>query len=251
MDNILEQAKTAPFSVEELLLNRGVVVEEVAISELDLNDHTFATHDDNDDIGALEESLRQDGQLDPIVARRHEGRWQVVDGFRRVRAAMHLGWHKIKARRFDQLPAEQAALWAVKNITVTLPYPEALEALAQRMEEHAEHAAADVVRRHAQAVEVVEDDQAATVEHEQIEAQANDEVTIDALAEQTLEAFSAQSENVQLLQENWADVPAEAREAMLAHLRYYADLLQFLDAPADAAVGEEAPAEEPEPEPTA
>ena len=67
------------------------------------------------------------------------------------------------------------------------------------------------------------------------------------LAEQALGAFSAQSENVQLLQENWADVPDETRQALLEHLRYYADVLRFLE----PAVEEEPAADEPEPEPTA
>ena len=55
------------------------------------------------------------------------------------------------------------------------------------------------------------------------------------------------------MQENWADVSAEQREDVLAQLRYYRDVLGYLEAAgvdaADAAPAEEQAAAEPEPEP--
>src|ERR1039458_6016765 len=88
-------------SIDQLLLNSGVLIEEVFLASLDTSDRTFALG--NDDVDLLEESMARDGQLDPVIARRKGERWQVIDGFRRLAAAQHLGWERVKVRLFDQL----------------------------------------------------------------------------------------------------------------------------------------------------
>jgi hypothetical protein len=251
------------FSVDELIMNRGALVEEIRIDEIDLEDDTFCVHPDAPAADVmLERSLQNEGQLDPIVVRKRHGRWQLVDGFRRVRAARRLGRDRLTARKFDTLTDAEAAMWVLKNITIDLPMPEALAALSERLFESGQGEASALVQRYAEAIQIVDDGEgaqetaaAAAPEEAATESSESDEeqeVTLDDLTADTVSALSGAAESLQLVQENWADVAAEQREDVLAQLRYYRDLLQFLEggaeeaveaAPADETVAEEAPAD--------
>ncbi|MCC6805987.1 MAG: ParB-like nuclease domain-containing protein [Deltaproteobacteria bacterium] len=240
--NVLNKLKDGPhFSVDELIVNRGVVIEELRIDEIDLQDDLFAVHPDGDD-AMLDRSLSEEGQLDPIVVRRRDGRWQLVDGFRRVRAARRLGIEKLIARKFDLLADKDAAMWVLKNITVELPMPDALSGFANRLSEAGQEDAAELVRRYAEAIQVVEEEAPAEAPVEAA-AEEEQEVTVEDLAAQTVSELSAAAENLQLVQENWADVAPEQREEVLAQLRYYGELLAFLEAPPAEEASEEAPVE--------
>jgi ParB family transcriptional regulator, chromosome partitioning protein len=48
-------------------------------------------------IATMEQSLRREGQLQPVVVRSYEGRHQLVDGFKRYYASQKLGWSSLKA----------------------------------------------------------------------------------------------------------------------------------------------------------
>lgn len=50
-----------------------------------------------DRIAAMEQSLRQEGQLQPVIVRRYEAQHQLVDGFKRYYASQKLGWPSLKA----------------------------------------------------------------------------------------------------------------------------------------------------------
>lgn len=152
--------------IDELVVNHGVLIEDVPFSDLDLADRTFELPDEASR-EVLEDSLQNDGQLEPIIVRRLSGsqRWQVVDGFRRVDAARKLGWKSIKARCFDVLSNEQAALFAVRNVTVNLPQPETLDALARRLLDIGAGSAASIVQSYLERLfqrgDVLVDDQQA------------------------------------------------------------------------------------------
>jgi ParB-like nuclease domain len=233
------------FSIDELLVNRGIVVEEMELSDIDASDRTFAVHDPAPDIEGLIESIHRDGQVEPVIVRRVGSRWQLIDGFRRVAAAQHLNLTRIKARRFDALSVTDAALFVVKNIHADLPHPDALRTLAVRLEDRAEIDAAALLRRYADSLSVVEDapteeasdeqgEEAHSVEaavEESRDAPSSDEhsndeveVTPDELADQVNEGFARLSDDLQLVQENWADLDPERKEATLTQLRYYAEL---------------------------
>lgn len=234
----------AHFSVDELIVNRGALVEEIRLDEIDLEDATFSVHPEGDDT-LLERSLQDEGQIDAIVVRKRSGRWQLVDGFRRVRAAQRLGKDRLLARKFDVMSDAEAAMFVLKNITVELPMPDALQALAERLFESGQGDASALVQRYSEAIAVVEEDAPAEV----VEEPAEEEVTLEDLAAQTVTELSTAAENLQLVQENWADVAPEQREEVLAQLRYYRDLLGFLEQPAEeeeeaASVEEEAPPQE-------
>jgi ParB family chromosome partitioning protein len=58
------------------------------------------------DISALMESLKNHGQLTPIIINR---KYELIAGFRRVQAAKRLGWKSIEAVMIDR-PSEQQKL---------------------------------------------------------------------------------------------------------------------------------------------
>lgn len=63
------------------------------------------------ELASLAESLKEHDMLQPVLVRRHEGRWQLISGERRLRAAILAGWKKIPARvrnADDRLVAELA-----------------------------------------------------------------------------------------------------------------------------------------------
>jgi len=217
----------AGYSIDDLLVNRGVMVEELDLREIALADRLFAVHAEDGDVTALAASIEEDGQLDPIIVRKNEGRLQLVDGFRRVQAARQIGLTHLKARRFDMLSTKEAALWVVRNITADLPYPEALQALAARLDDRE---AAGLVLRYAQSISVVEEE--APVK-EVPDADAEVEVTVDELAAEVAQGFASVSENLQLVQEHWADLDESNRAAVLEQLKYFTDLHAFLSAPAE------------------
>lgn len=55
---------------------------------------------------AMERSLSKLGQLAPVLANCREGRLEVIDGFKRLRAARALGWTKLRAEQVDVHSAE-------------------------------------------------------------------------------------------------------------------------------------------------
>lgn len=243
--NVLNKLKEgAHFSVDELIVNRGALIEEMRLDEIDLGDETFSVHPPGDD-PMLDRSLQDEGQLDAIVVRKNRGRWQLVDGFRRVRAAQRLGKDRLLARKFDVLSDAEAAMWVLKNITVEIPMPDALSGLADRLNEAGQGDAAALVQRYAEAITVVEEEAPAVEAQAEAEAPAEEEqeVTVEDLAAQTVAELSSAAENLQLVQENWADVQPEQREEVLAQLRYYRDLLGYLE-PGDQPAEEAPPVEE-------
>lgn len=50
------------------------------------------------DLGRMRQSLERSGQLNPIVVRPIEERFQILDGFKRYSVALDLGWESLEAR---------------------------------------------------------------------------------------------------------------------------------------------------------
>lgn len=68
------------------------------------------------DLSGLKASIREKGIIEPIVVRRHEGRYLVISGERRYRAALELGLEKLPCiiRASDDLDSLEIAL--VENL---------------------------------------------------------------------------------------------------------------------------------------
>src|SRR4029453_4643536 len=68
------------------------------------------------EIASLAESLKEHDMLQPVLVRRVEGRYQLISGERRLRAARHAGWATIPARVRDADDRLVAELAIVENL---------------------------------------------------------------------------------------------------------------------------------------
>lgn len=85
----------------------------VELNVYDVDDNPFQPRREfnKTEIESLAESLKTHEQLQPILVRRVGGRYQLISGERRLRAAIHAGWSKIHAQvreADDRLVAELA-----------------------------------------------------------------------------------------------------------------------------------------------
>ncbi len=63
------------------------------------------------DLGRMRQSLERSGQLNPIVVRPFDEKFQILDGFKRFTIAGDLGWESLEARILDiSLPEGKAAM---------------------------------------------------------------------------------------------------------------------------------------------
>ncbi len=103
-------------------IGKGEVVK-LRLDELDGADTTYCFRA-NVRIGNLKKSLDEDGQQIPIIVRRPQGKskYQIISGFRRSKAALHLGWHEIAAIIRNGLSDEEAFRAAVLENTARKTY---------------------------------------------------------------------------------------------------------------------------------
>ena len=85
----------------------------VELNVYDVDDNPFQPRREfnKTEIESLAESLKTHEQLQPILVRKVGGRFQLISGERRLRAAIHAGWSKIRAQvreADDRLVAELA-----------------------------------------------------------------------------------------------------------------------------------------------
>ena len=80
------------------------------------------------DLDKMQESLHRSGQLNPVIVRKHEALFQVLDGFKRWHSAERLGWECLQAMVLDVPIARGKALMLSYNrVTRSLfDYDEAL-----------------------------------------------------------------------------------------------------------------------------
>ena len=97
------------------------------IAELNLEDilpfHTGGGHpfevEEDTDMRALEEDLRENGQLEPIIVRKDvnlQGRYETIAGHRRAYVARKIGLEKIKALIVDYDDEQAIKLMVVSNL---------------------------------------------------------------------------------------------------------------------------------------
>jgi ParB family chromosome partitioning protein len=83
---------------------------------VDRNPYQPRTEFDEADIADLCDSIRAHGFLQPIVVRRAEGRYQLIAGERRLRAAQMAGWERVPVQIRDVADRQMAELAIVENI---------------------------------------------------------------------------------------------------------------------------------------
>jgi len=85
----------------------------ILLEQIDANPFQPRKHFKEESLHELAESIKQHGILEPVLLRKNAGRYQIVSGERRVRAAKLAGLNEIEARVFDLLSDKTMAEWAI------------------------------------------------------------------------------------------------------------------------------------------
>lgn len=88
----------------------------VPIDQIDGNPFQPRQDFDDEAIDELAASLEQHGLLQPLVVRRHNGRYQLVAGERRLRAAVRAGWIDVPVQVREADDRQMAELAIVENL---------------------------------------------------------------------------------------------------------------------------------------
>lgn len=97
----------------------GMEMQDARLLPLDLIDHNPYQARQTFDVEALEEladSVREHGVLEPIIVRPREGRYEIVAGERRYRAAIMSEQEMIPARIMDMDSKQAAVITALENL---------------------------------------------------------------------------------------------------------------------------------------
>jgi ParB family transcriptional regulator, chromosome partitioning protein len=84
----------------------------------DIEHNPFQPRRDFDDaaIAELSESLEEHGMIQPLVVRKTEGRYQLIAGERRLRAAIKAGWQQVPAQVRDADDRQMCEVAIVENL---------------------------------------------------------------------------------------------------------------------------------------
>jgi hypothetical protein len=191
-------------------------LETLPLSQID-DDLVFRLRPEGDVTG-LAQSIAREGQLVPIEVRlRGPGRWQIIAGFRRVAALRLLQREQVLARLHDQLGDDEALALAIADGVTERPLGhEELEALRARLSEEGRYGPAvqeAIVRALGEAPPPPEPE----------------EVDLDVFSREVRAQLANLAVDVGSLYENWSDVDANVREDVRTQLRYFRDLLPFLE----------------------
>jgi ParB family chromosome partitioning protein len=83
---------------------------------IDKNPYQPRTEFDPSEISSLAESIKTHGLLQPIVVRPHDGRYQLIAGERRLRAAMKAGWKEVPVHVIHADDRQMAELALTENL---------------------------------------------------------------------------------------------------------------------------------------
>jgi ParB family chromosome partitioning protein len=104
----------------KLIGSRGVSDEpnvvQIAIDEIVSNPYQPRTVFDEESIAELAKTIQTHGMIQPIVVRRHQGRYELIAGERRWRAAKMLGWTTIPAIVRVMNDAQTASAALIENL---------------------------------------------------------------------------------------------------------------------------------------
>ena len=88
----------------------------MALADVDRNPYQPRQSFDEAEIADLCDSIRTHGFLQPIVVRPHEGRYQLIAGERRLRAAQMAGWERVPVQIREVADRQMAELAIVENV---------------------------------------------------------------------------------------------------------------------------------------
>ncbi|MDR2594414.1 MAG: ParB/RepB/Spo0J family partition protein [Fibromonadaceae bacterium] len=100
-------------SIEGFTAEKPGDATKILLEQIDANPFQPRKHFKEESLLELAESIKQHGILEPVLLRKNAGRYQIVSGERRVRAAKLAGLSEIEARVFDFLSNKTMAEWAI------------------------------------------------------------------------------------------------------------------------------------------
>lgn len=102
-------------SLEENSSDKGSPAD-ISVDEIDPNPFQPRIDWDDEELSSLAESIRQQGILQPLVMRKHENRYQLIAGERRLRASILVGLDTVPAFVRDADDKQMMALALIENI---------------------------------------------------------------------------------------------------------------------------------------
>ncbi len=102
-------------SLEENPSDKGSPAD-INVDEIDPNPFQPRIDWDDEELSSLAESIRQQGILQPLVMRKHEDRYQLIAGERRLRASILVGLDTVPAFVRDADDKQMMALALIENI---------------------------------------------------------------------------------------------------------------------------------------
>lgn len=230
-----------PYGVNALIRNEGTTVEEILLSDIDIEDETFRLRPGRlEDL--LTESLRASGQLVPIVVRYRErdGRWQVVAGFRRLRALQDLDRRTVLARLHDAMSdAEAIRLSVMDNFFGSDATGDHLDAYFDRLQrdglltqesidflDWAREKVARVAppRDTSEVEDLLEEDNSLS----SAIGGDTDQIPFPELITRTFSNLSDAAQGLEKIFLNWSDVSPSDRKILAAECKYIHDIYPFL-----------------------
>ncbi len=110
-------SKTKKLSIAADIFEQNIegTIRKIPLSEITPSaDQPRQAKDTN--IEALAQSLKEEGLLQPIVVTKEEGKFVIIAGERRYRAATILGWTEIECRILHRDPREKYKLAVIENL---------------------------------------------------------------------------------------------------------------------------------------
>lgn len=109
--------KDHQFEGPETTETKGIRLQKIALDDLDPNPFQPRRHFNPEEIEELAETILEHGIIQPITVRKSGGRYQIVSGERRSRAARMAGLTEVDARVYELLSDKTMAEWAlIENI---------------------------------------------------------------------------------------------------------------------------------------
>ncbi|MDR1830178.1 MAG: ParB/RepB/Spo0J family partition protein [Candidatus Fibromonas sp.] len=100
-------------NMESIITEKAGGTAKIPLNLVDANPYQPRKVFNEEALQELAESIKQHGILEPVLLRKNAGRYQIVSGERRVRAAKKVGLNEIEARVFDLLSDKTMAEWAI------------------------------------------------------------------------------------------------------------------------------------------
>jgi ParB family chromosome partitioning protein len=89
---------------------------QIHVYEIENNPYQPRRDFDETAIDELAESLKQHGMIQPLVVRRHEDRYQLISGERRLRAAIKAGWQQVPSQVREADDRQMSEVAIVENL---------------------------------------------------------------------------------------------------------------------------------------